>query len=510
MKSIDSSILQFVPKGSYYNTKEEQLQKIEKLWKDFLKYDRLIFTLSTLMNGTSYSKGRMAHLLLSTPVKYKEKELVKLGLDSNFENEVLLHNLRTDDMTRSLKNLIMLTGGKKDKETKKNVFKKVNNRNTVKLILRYLFERDEQSLEAMAISFKKKMKILLTHALGKQNVYNILNGDPVLYNKYIGKYNPNNCHILLCHLFDMDIKWEKITSFPKIKEYYDLRKIAESKNSNKFISFIKNSKLPLRTVIGFRNTFKLDVDLSEVYKKSKLSNKESIQLEKAASKTGTKLKVNYENNDIYDLWKTFYNKVLTNDNDNLDKISEVINKKSQNKLFGFGKSVVIFDSSGSMKGSDKRPLHPFLTGLCTISLLENIEKIFWVSGLKKKTNCKNVPVINIPFGKTSLWEHLIEAVKLKPKTIIVISDGYENSIKGLFQTVYTKLKESGEKINLVHINPVFSSEVSGARKLVDGIEPLVLNDYKFIETEFVFKCLATNRDNIKMLLSSKYKQLVSK
>lgn len=508
MLNLDSSVLQFVPKGSYYNKKEEQLEKVEKLWENFLKYDRLIFTLSTLMKGTSYSKGRMFHLLLSNPVKYNEKELVPLGLDKDFEFEVLLFNLRKDDMTKSLKNLLMFTGGKIEKETNEKVLKPVNNRKTCKLILRYLFERDDNSLESMAISFKRKMKTLVNHALGKQIVHNILNGNEKLFNKYIGKYNPD-CRIVIEHLFDKDIKWGKVSKYPKIKEYYHLKEIASGKNSDKFLSFIKTSKLPMRTVMGFRNTYKLDIDLSDVYKQSKLSNKESIQLEKAASRSGTKLKVDYEKSDLYDLWKTFYNKVLTNDNENLDKITDAIDKISQNKLFGFGKSVVIFDSSGSMYGSKERPLHPFLTGLCVISTIENIQRVFWVSGLKKKTNSENVKDIMIPYGKTSLWESLIDAVKLKPDTIIVISDGYENSIKGLFQTVYNKLKTSGEKINLVHINPVFSSEVSGARKLVEDINPLVLNDYKFLETEFVFKCLTSNRDEVRKLLSSKYKQLIN-
>ena len=219
LENVDNSILQFTPKGSYYNTQDQQQKSISETWNNFLNYDRFLFSLTMLLNCTAYSKGRMSHLLLSNPVKQSKSnqyELIEYGLGFDYESEIILHNLRKESMARALKNLLMLT---------KKEFKRVNNSKTRKIILRFIFQRDNSSLEEMCIKFKKKLKVLIRHALGK-DLYNYVyvnfenNKYSILHKKYsiLQKYN-KDYRIFINFLFkksdmyypDFVTRFEKIT-----------------------------------------------------------------------------------------------------------------------------------------------------------------------------------------------------------------------------------------------------------------------------------------------------------
>ncbi|MFW6225892.1 MAG: hypothetical protein ACOC3V_02935, partial [bacterium] len=169
--------------------------------------------------------------------------------------------------------------------------------------------------------------------------------------------------------------------------------------------------------------------------------------------------------------------------------------------------VIIFDVSKSMEGSEIRPWHPFLTGISLISKLDNIKKIIYAGGNKIRTGIDSIQSVIIPSGATELWKALVEAVELEPKTILVISDGYENTIKGTFNAVYEKLKAKKE-FNLLHVNPVYASEASGARSLVKDIKPMVIDNYKYLKTNVIFELITSDRNLVKKMLISEFKNLV--
>jgi hypothetical protein len=160
---VDSGILQFVPKGAYYEGKDEQFNQVMKLWKDLFDYDRTLFSLLMLLNGTGFSKGMMTHILLSNP-QNQTKALVPEGLSFDYETKVLKYNLQKERVPRALKNLLLLAGEEKQK--------RINNTRTRKLILDYIFNRDNTSLDGLAVNYKGKLKVLIRHALGKQDLYN--------------------------------------------------------------------------------------------------------------------------------------------------------------------------------------------------------------------------------------------------------------------------------------------------------------------------------------------------
>jgi len=498
---IDSGILQFAPKGAFYEEVDEQFKRVFEMWQNLFQYDRTLFCLTTLLGGTGFSKGAMNHMLLSNPQSTTGKELVPEGLSFDFENNVIKYNLTNERTPRALKNLLMLAGGEKRS--------RVNNARARKIILEFIFSRDHKDLDNLAVNYKGKLKTLIRHALGKQDLFKILNGDQKLFDRWIGRYNQESIPVMY-YLFDKEVPKNKVfVNFQKIDKCQKLKGAAINGDLDLFKKYMKG--LPQRTVIGFRNTYKVPIELGDVYEKAKMSNREALQMEAAVKKTGTKTKVNYKAQDIYDLWKAFYFKVHSGDGTNLDKIVEAIEHQSKraNKI-DIGEAVVIIDASRSMMGSEERPMHPFLTSLSILSILDNVKDVIYVGG--KSMNVKDMISVKSPGGATDLWRGLVEAVITGAKNILVISDGYENAVKGMFDHVYKHFKKSGYEFELMHINPVFSADAKTGttRKLTDDVTPLPVTSYKFLETEIIFNKMIENREVVKGLLINRYQKLIGK
>lgn len=503
--NIDSGILQYAPKGAFYEEADQQFNRVFQMWSDLFNYDRSLFCLTTLLGGTGFSKGAMSHMLLGNPVTPTTLPALE-GLPVDYESNVILYNLARERTPRALKNLLMLSG--------EEGFNRVNNARTRKLILDFIFNRDVRELDGLAINYKGKLKKLVRHALGKQDVYNILNGIETgsgnLFMKWIGRYNEKALPVFM-HLFDKEpVRQGLSTFYPKIDQYWSLRKAAQTGNVQDFMKYMKG--MPQRTVVGFRNTYKVPIELSSIYEKAKVSDREAIQMETAAKRSGAKnFTVNYMKQGLYDLWKAFYHKLLTGDSDNMDDIEAAIVDKSEKAAkFDIGECVVIIDASRSMVGSDQRPLHPFLTSLCLIASLDNVKDVFYVGGKVVKAPTKSEANVLIPHNATGLWRGLVDAVMTGVKNIVVVSDGYENEVKGMFEHTYNHFKNAGYDFNLLHLNPVFAADAKRgtARKLAADVEPMPLADHKFFETELIFNRMIENRDMVKKLLVQKYQKLI--
>jgi hypothetical protein len=404
-----------------------------------------------------------------------------------------------------MKNLLMLAGGEG--------FKPINNSRTRKLILEYLFNRDVKELEGLAINYKSKMKKLVRHALGKQDLFKILNGDEKLFSKWIGRYNEHALPVVY-HLFDKrPLRMDQVMAhYPKIDRYWSLRDAAKENNVVMFKTLMVG--MPNRTVMGFRNTYKVDIPISELYEKAKMSDREQLQMEAAVKRSGAKpvKEINYKTQDIDDLWKAFYFKIMNGDGENLDKIMDAIDHQStkMNRL-DIGKCTVIIDASRSMEGSEERKLHPFLTSLSILSVLDNVEDVIYVGGKRIGVPMEDPLSVVVPHNSTDLWRGLTEAVITGTKNIVVLSDGYENTIKGMFEHTYNYFKESGYEFNLLHLNPVFSADAKSgsSRRLTSDTTPLPVSSYKFLETELIFNRMIEHRDMVKGLLVNKYKELLA-
>ena len=505
---LDSGILQFIPKGAYYEGKDEQFANVKDTWDRLLAYDRVLFALLTLLNGSGFSKGMISHMLLSNPIDNGTgTDLIPAGLDDEFEKNVIMYNLHKiaseDSMPRAIKNLLILAGSDSNA-------KRVNNSKTRKIILEFIFNRDNRELDALAVNYKSKLAKLVRHAVGKQDIYKILNNNKKLFTKLIGRYNRHALPVVLFLFNHGGLQKDKVQGyFPLIDAYLDLKQASIMGNPTAFKRIMK--KLPWRTVIGFRNTYKLDIDKAEILGTSKMSDKDKMQTQTAQKRAGAKTvrKVNYERQDIYDLWKLLYNKVLNNDASELDKIREAIDTNHEKiEKMEFEDVAIVIDFSHSMRGSKERPLHPILTALSLLSCF-NFKTIHTVGG--KDAIVENTPYgATVPSGSSPLWRGLIDAVLSNAKTIVVISDGYENAVSGMFNHVYQHFKESGHVFDLLEINPVYSADAKGgtARSLVEGGTPLPVTNYKHLETEFIFRKMLDHTEMVKHLLLSRYQKLI--
>jgi hypothetical protein len=516
---LDSGILQFIPKGAYYEGKDEQFARVKDTWDRLLAYDRVLFALLSLLNGSGFSKGMISHMLLSNPqtgnglVKKDDSLPLPEGLDDDFEKNVILYNLHRiaseDSMPRAIKNLLILAGSDSNA-------RRVNNARTRKIILEFIFNRDNRELDALAVNYKSKLAKLVRHALGKQDLYAITHGNKKLFQKLIGRYNRNALSVVnflfgypgpFKEAYSSDVK----PYFPQIESYFALKQSAQSGDIKEFKKHMK--KLPWRTVIGFRNTYKLDIDKSEIFGTSKMSDKDKMQTQSAQKRSGAKTvrKVNYDKQDLYDLWKLFYHKILNNDAEDIEKISDAIevNDKKVQKM-DFENVAVVVDFSHSMRGSDERPLHPMLTALCLLSCF-NFNSIHPVGGKFVMIENSNIGA-TVASGASPLWRGLVDAVLTGAKTIVVISDGYENAVAGMFDHVYKHFKSSGYEFDLLQINPVFASDAKTGtvRSLVEGGNPMPVNNYKHLETEFIFRQMLDHTEMVKKLLLNRYQNLIGR
>jgi hypothetical protein len=509
---LDSGVLQYIPKGAYYEGQDEQFKHVKAMWDELLAYDRVLFCLMSLLNGSGFAKGMITHMLLSSPFdEGTGKDLIPAGLDDDFEKNVILYNLNkiaSESMPRALKNLLILAGNDKNAQ-------RINNSRTRKIILEFIFNRDNKELDSLAVNFKSKLATLVRHAVGKQDLYKILHNNKKLFQKLIGRYNRHSMPVVF-HLFNKPVIVSGARPyFPQISLYWEAREAAKSGNVEKFTSLM--NKLPFRTVIGFRNTYKLPVDLAETMQKTKMSDREKMQSQSAIKRAGGKVrKVNYAKQDIYDLWKLFYVKLLNDDSSETESILKaiaVVDKKLEK--VDFGECSVIIDASHSMRGSDERPLHPMLTTLCIFSKIKNVKNVTYIGGkwltFSDGSKFEGLKIRGVvPQGSSPIWKGLLEAVSSGLKTIILISDGYENAVKGMFEHVYDHFKNTGNDFELIHINPVFSADAKTGttRRLVKDIDPLPVNDYKNLETEFIFRKLLDNTDLVKQLLVQRYQKLI--
>jgi len=149
--------------------------------------------------------------------------------------------------------------------------------------------------------------------------------------------------------------------------------------------------------------------------------------------------------------------------------------------------------------------------MCLLSTINNLDSIHFVGG--KKVEIPGTPYsAMVASGSSPLWRGLVDAVLTGAKTIVVISDGYENAIKGMFNHVYNHFKSLEKDFDLIHINPVFSADAKSGttRALVEGDNPLPVANYKHIETEFIFRKMLDHTEMVKSLLVGRYQKMIGR
>jgi len=137
--------------------------------------------------------------------------------------------------------------------------------------------------------------------------------------------------------------------------------------------------------------------------------------------------------------------------------------------YPMGRVAAVLDRSYSSSGTSEKRRRPLAVAVATSYLLREAAgefRAFWTPRLDGDS------LLATPYGQTDLAGPLIQALKWRPDTVVIVSDGYENAPSGATAAVVKALRErvpGGRDVSIVHLNPVFDAEDYAPRALGPGI-----------------------------------------
>lgn len=221
--------------------------------------------------------------------------------------------------------------------------------------------------------------------------------------------------------------------------------------------------LPFTVAEGLASKWKIPRDVFMKKIKSQMTFTEKFRMQDSANQ----LKVNLD----IDLKKMPLTKlvlyILSFDTQErlqrFDEFEEALNSSAKyvlkNNVIKLGKVAAVLDCSYSTSGSHEKQKRPLGIALAINYLLKNSAteyKSFW-------TIPNEYDLLVKAKGQTDIASPLIDALEWNPDTVIIISDGYDNSpiggVEELMRVYKNKIeKKLSKKIQIIHLNPVFSSE----------------------------------------------------
>lgn len=469
-------LLYLTPKSSFYESQKSVIEKAENLHTEAFNQDRELYTyLLYFLRSTYYSKSLFVKTLLKNSL-YKTENNNILQKDNKrleIEDELIYHALMNENITHALKLLLNL---KKDR---------VNNARTTKLILKFLFKRN--NIDKISIKYKNKVKTLLIHALGMSKVNNILTRSKKgenYYNKFIAPYSSCDGYEVIDFVFNKEREYKN----EFFKEYLSVREAFINKNFNN----IKKHNVPIEVLMGFNNFYKTYLPLSSLTTLGNVSEKQKIQLQKAVKRSNenVQLKIDFSKYGLIDLMKYLYADKELSESERTEILSHIENQATKLKedsrfeTFKGEEFAIIFDFSESMQGSKETHLHPFFKTLALEKVLGNDGKVFYVGGEKSTDD------LFLPKGDTNLTETLLKVTKEGFTNVLIVSDGFENS--GSFEEVYQKLSQLVPNLNVLHLNPVFSPKNFSFKSLSNQIATIPFYDIDNLNDIELFFLLETN------------------
>lgn len=494
--TYNESLLHFTPKGTYYETAAEQIATMERTWDAFMAEDRVLFALAALLPGSVYAKQRMVFRMLSRRVTEPEREsALSDGIDLDAtEPEIALHLFRDMRTGQALRSLMVL------------VKERVNNRRTRRLILQYLFDQPKTGYVNLAARYKPKFRALARHALGG-DLGPILNGDYKRARRLLGSGVHEKVAVLR-FIFANTVSGLSTGVARKLLPIYDLRWKA-TVGPAAFVDGLSPS-IPFEIAVGLRNCYRKDVPMSVLHEKCGKTARQAALTERSAKDHGVKTLVDNSALSLYEVWKRYYFKLLAKDFDGLEEIRKEIDKKATFKYdVRFGRTTIILDTSASMKGSTERPLHPLLVGLCIVSMLPDIVSVCYVGGAFMQVGADDMVVV--PAEASNIALAFLNAMKDGSQTIVLISDGYENQMKGATNRAYHDLIADGKTARVIHINPVYAADAKHAgRRVIDEVRPILLERPEDFKGAYLTALMLENTKTAKRELLRQYRFMIGR
>lgn len=435
-------------RATFYNTAEEQKNKVLQAHNGLINLERGIYGLSLLLPGiTDFSKQIGLINLLSRPVGNE----ALLGIDNErILIEKLLHSL---PVHRQLNMFAEIRE------------KRINNARTRKLILKTIL--NSSKLEFWSVKYRKKIALALEHAFGKTNtgiIKSILSKlvtswdekETDIIKKNIDKFvfeTSRLSNVYECVKFIFG--YEKSTRLPLHKAYSQAKR-----------EISKGKLLPFEVLEGIRSTYHPDVSPKAVLELTNpnLTKNQKLTFQRKAEKEGVNIDINLADYDAVKLYIYAFERGLSKE------IAEALQKRADESLkklpFTFGTTGILIDNSQSMAGNETQAMRPLAISLAVRDVLKNASKeatILYTNG-----NAQD-EILPLPSGHTDLALSLIQLLKTKPEHIFIITDGYENATAGRTDEVLKHIKQMGIETPITQLTPVMAAESKGLRKLSQQI-----------------------------------------
>ncbi|GAB6556097.1 hypothetical protein bcgnr5378_28920 [Bacillus cereus] len=467
------SALYVIPKATYYDTKTSVIENAANLHRSILEEDRELYTyLLYFQEATYYSKSMIIRSLLSNSLHLPQnKEVMQQDPKRlEIENRLILRALYNESMTHALKMLLSLHD--------------VNNSRTSKLVLQFLFQR--QNLDRIAIKYKQKIKKLLVQSLGSSNMYNILNETDKgtkLFTKWISPYKNHMAKDIISFVFGGE--GTKDSSY--IRQYQEAKNFFQ-KGEGK----LEKSDVPFEVLLGFNNFYKRGATVTSLIVQGNTSDKQRIQMQRAVRKESNdeiQLKIDFSKYKLMDLAKYIYSNVDTDISDATQMLDKKVEEmRATLPPFFDNDFALITDLSDSHLGSSETPLHPMYKNVLLTNLLKQ-QDAYRVGGIEEQGLIK-------PCGDTNISSAVIQAAKDGHKNIIILSDGYENV--GDVNAVVKRLKELNLIENVLHLNPVFSPKNLSFKDFGEEIVSLPIFDVESVGELEIYHLLNTDEKEFKV------------
>jgi hypothetical protein len=160
-----------------------------------------------------------------------------------------------------------------------------------------------------------------------------------------------------------------------------------------------------------------------------------------------------------------------------------------------GKVATILDRSYSSSGSREKRRRPLGIALAVDALLRAAAteyRAFWTVPI-------NDALMVTTRGQTNLAIPLLDALKWKVDTILIISDGWENDPPGavaeLLRVYYEKLDKQ-RRIEILHCNPVFNANDYELKQLSPLIPTIGIREAEDLPTVLAFMRFADGKSNL--------------
>jgi len=345
---------------------------------------------------------------------------------------------------------------------------RVNNRRTRALAKRFLEQRDDLNFDA--VKYRNKLKSLIKH-------------NHISPTGEVGQF-----------LFTNESKFDNEL----------LANYTAAPYSNQALF-----QLPFTVAEGL--AARKGISRKELLKNAKLTLSEKRRLANAMSNQKLDTSENLQSATLLQLCKYILGLTLSERKLHEEKLRPLLESKAKRaKLPQLDKSAVILDNSYSSRGSFEKSNHPLALCMALYYALKASSpdaQFYWTKPIED-------PFFLSASGATDLATPLLKALQQEPRTILIVSDGYENAPRDACSAildVYFSKIDPQRSTMLTQLNPVFEADQLAPRALSPQV-PLVgiqdIHQLPALLTFAQFKQLTTKWAHLENYLISNSQRLI--